>query len=215
MIYQTFHGIIPNVKIIDKKGGIMSVGIHKTHLSKKNPPDEVAAKKYLDEGMKLVKKGDTHGAIRVFMILTKEIPDSDLADNAFYNMGICHKMAKELEKAHVAFSMVVKNYPNSDAAPFAADQLEDLENVLDPAATHYLAAEQALINNELDNANNDFAKILKEFPDSRLVDNALFGLGMVAKKQNDLERANKIFRRILEKYPDSDAAESVRMMGSI
>jgi TolA-binding protein len=176
-------------------------------------PDEVLAKQYLTEGMKLVKKGDNHAAIRIFMRLTTEIPDSDLADNAFYNMGICHKMAGEPEKAHVAFSAVVKNYPDSDAAFFAKDQLEDLKDALDPASPHYLEAEEALMNKNYDGANDGFAKILREFPDSRLVDNALFGLGMIAKKQGDTSRANKIFKRILEKYPDSDAAESVRMMG--
>jgi TolA-binding protein len=175
-------------------------------------PDEVLAKQYMTEAMQCVKKGDSHKAIQIFMRLTNEIPDSDLADNAFYNLGICYKMAEEPEKAFVAFSNVVNEYPDSDAAPFAADQLEDLKDRMDEASEFFMQAEAALIKSDFDAANQGFAHILRNFKDSRLVDNALFGLGMIAKKQGDLERAKKIFDRVISDYPDSDAAQSVRDM---
>jgi len=175
--------------------------------------DETLADQYLKEGMKLVKSGNINQAIQTFIRLTREFPQSDLADNAFYNMGICHKELKEFEKAFVAFKTVVVQYPDSDAAPWAKDQLEDLENRMDPASELFISAEQAMIQGRLEEAWNGFSKIMKEHPSSILADNALFSLGMIARKRGDAERAQKIFDRVMQDFPDSDAAANVINLG--
>lgn len=168
--------------------------------------------KLLKDGMNLVKSGNLNGAIQVFIGLTQDFPDSELADNAYYNLGICHKELKEFEKALVAFKTVVLQYPDSDAAPWAKDQLEDLENLMDGASEIFVNAQQALIQGRLEDAWNTFSRILKEHPTSILADNALFCLGMIAIRKGDGSRAEKIFDRLLNDFPDSDAAENVRKM---
>ena len=116
--------------------------------------------------------------------------------------------------ALVAFKTVVVQYPDSDAAPWAKDQLEDLENIMDEASEIFISAQQALIQGRLEDAWNTFSRILKEHPKSILADNALFSLGMIAIRRGDADRAEKIFDRLLNDFPDSDAAENVRKMRS-
>jgi TolA-binding protein len=174
--------------------------------------DEAKAKALLQEAMSQEKSGCHDRAVQLFIRLTSEYPDSDLADNAYYNLGICYKTRGDLEKAFVAFKTVVKDYPKSDACIWAKDQIEDLENQQDPASDHYLEAESAMIRGDLVGAWNGFSQIMKEFPSSSLADNALFNLGSIAKTRGDFERSVQILDRVLKDYPDSDAAANIREM---
>lgn len=161
-------------------------------------------------GMELVKSGNKHGAISTFIQFTRKHPQSGLADNAYYNLGICHKELKDFAKAIVFFKIVLIQYPDSDAAPMAKDQLEDLENLMDPAAEIFIKAEQSLINNSLQEAWNGFSTIMEEHSSSVLADNALFSLGMIARKKGDHKRAQQLFDQVIRDFPDSDAAANVK-----
>ncbi len=174
--------------------------------------DEAKAKALLKEAMSKEKAGDHDRAVQLFIRLTSEQPDSDLADNAYYNLGICYKTRGDFEKAFVAFKTVVKDYPDSDACPWAEDQIEDLENQQDPASDLYLEAESSMIRGQLVEAWNGFSRIMKDFPGSSLADNALFNLGSIAKTRGDFERSVQIMDRVLKDYPDSDAAANIREM---
>ena len=59
---------------------------------------EEEASKLLQLGMARVKKKKLHNAIRLFMRLTNIFPDSDLADNAFYNMGFATNNSMSLPR---------------------------------------------------------------------------------------------------------------------
>ena len=170
------------------------------------------AGKLMKDAMKKVKGGDFHGGIQTFIRLTNEYPGSDLADNAYYNLGICHKQLRDTTKAVLAFRTVVERYPDSDAAPMAQDQLEDLENLSDAASDHYLKAENFLHQGDLDQAARGFKELLQNFPDSNLADNAMFAMGMIAKKMDRLEDAHKIAKRVIQDYPGSDAAHEAQLM---
>ncbi len=159
-----------------------------------------------EKAMQLVKDGKTHEAINAFIQFTRKHTQSGLADNAYYNLGICHKELQDYVKALVFFKIVLIQYPDSDAAPWAKDQLEDLENLMDPASEIFIKAEQALIEDSLEDAWNGFSKIMQHYPKSVLADNALFSLGMIARKKGDHKRAQQIFEQIIRDFPDSDAA---------
>tara|TARA_Y100000589_G_scaffold202340_1_gene190877 strand:+ start:3741 stop:4277 length:537 start_codon:yes stop_codon:yes gene_type:complete len=161
------------------------------------------------KGMQLVRDGKTREAISTFVEFTRKHTKSGLADNAYYNLGICHKELQDFVKAAVFFKIVLIQYPNSDAAPWARDQLEDLENLMDPASEIFIKAEQALIEDSLEDAWTGFSKIMQDYPQSVLADNALFSLGMIARKKGDYKRAQQLFDQIVRDFPNSDAASNV------
>lgn len=168
--------------------------------------DTMVAKELFKQGMQQVKQNKMKEAIQSFIQFTRENPESNLADNAYYNLGICYKRLDDYIKAIVFFRIVLLQYPDSDAAPMAKDQLEDLQNLMDPAAEVFVRAEQAMIDGDLDSAWVDFSKLTDKFPNSTLADNALLSLGLIARKKGNHDMAHQIFNRLSQQYPDSDAA---------
>ena len=165
----------------------------------------VIAKELFKQGMQQVKQNKMKEAIQSFIQFTRENPESGLADNAYYNLGICYKRLNDYIKAIVFFRIVLQQYPNSDAAPMAKDQLEDLQNLMDPAAEIFVRAEQSMIDGDLDSAWAEFSNLTEKYPDSALADNALLSLGLIARKKGNHEMAHQIFNRLSQQYPDSDA----------
>lgn len=168
-----------------------------------------SANQLFKQGMQQVRKGHLQEAMQSFIQFTRESPKSNLADNAYYNLGICSKELKDYVKAAVFFKIVLMQYPDSDAASMAKDQLEDLQNLMDPAAELFIGAEQAMIEDRLDNAWQGFTRVTEKHPESSLADNALFSLGMIARRRGDHKLSQQIFDRLKELYPDSDAAKSL------
>ena len=173
---------------------------------------ELGPAELFKQGMQLVKAGKKNEAIGTFIQFTRKHPQSGLADNAYYNLGICHKELKDFAKAIVFFKIVLIQYPDSDAAPMAKDQLDDLENLMDPASEIFIKAEQSLIENSLQDAWNGFSTIMEKHPSSVLADNALFSLGMIARKKGDHKRAQQLFDQVMRDFPNSDAAANVKKL---
>jgi len=94
----------------------------------------------------------------------------------------------------------------------AEGQLDDLENLMDPASEIFIKAEQSLIENSLQDAWNGFSTIMKKHPSSFLADNALFSLGMIARKKGDHKRAQQLFDQVMRDFPNSDAAANVKKL---
>lgn len=50
-------------------------------------------------------------AINSFMKIVNEFPDSDLADDAYYDLGLCYFQLFQFEKAIEFFMVVINDYP--------------------------------------------------------------------------------------------------------
>lgn len=167
-------------------------------------------RKLMDEGIQLFKKGKHEEACEKLLDLVSAHPDSDLADNAYYNLGQIYLKMEEFSKAYVCFKAVMDRYPDSDAAQFAGDYLDEVKNRADPSAGLYEKAQTAYIDGDLVNSEKLFTHLVKESPHSDLADNAWFYLGVLHFRQGNKAASAEAFRVVREQYPDSDAARLLR-----
>ncbi|HNY11567.1 MAG TPA: tetratricopeptide repeat protein [Candidatus Wallbacteria bacterium] len=168
---------------------------------------EKQVKKMLDDGIRFVKGKKLDDAVRVFKQIFVMYPESSLADNAHYNLGMVHEIKKEYSRAFVEYKTILELYPDSDAAIFAKDKVEELNQNLDVAAPEFSIGQNLYLNKKFADAEKVFSEIVAHHPKSDLIDNALFFIGMIKKAKKDYEGAKRIFNDIREKYPDSDAAQ--------
>lgn len=171
---------------------------------------EKEAKQLLQEGLKLAKAGAVSDAIQRLMQVVSVHPGSSVADNAHYNLGMLHLKNHDDEKAWAHFKIVVDQYPDSDAAEFAQDQLDELKHKVDPSADTFDAAQKAYIKGDLKTAKRLYEELVTHHPDSGLADNAHFALGMLGRRMGDLVSADRHFAVVRTKYADSDAARLLK-----
>lgn len=168
--------------------------------------DDAAAKKLLDEGIGHFKKGKVKEAVSRLLEVVARYPQSDVADNAHYNLGMIYERQGLKEKAHNEYDAVVRFYPDSDAAGFARDALEGLEQAADPASSLFRQAQELYRAKKFKDAMQSYEDLLSRFPKSTLYDNALLGLGMLHRFHGDPARASELFEILRTQFPDSDAA---------
>jgi len=68
---------------------------------------------YFTEGLNLAKDEFYLDSINKFKMLIDEYPQSDLADDALYNVGLCYFKMKQFEQAIETFNQVITNYPDA------------------------------------------------------------------------------------------------------
>ena len=175
---------------------------------------EQKAKALLDAGIRQVKAGRTEEALQSFLHLTASYPSSDVADNAWYNMGQLYLKQERFGKAHAAFKMVLDEYPNSDAALFAGDQLDEIKHQADPSVALFEDAQHAYIQQDFQKARDLYLRLVTETPDSALADNAHLALGVLGRRLGDEDLARKHFDIVRERYAGSDAARVLAEMES-
>jgi tol-pal system protein YbgF len=65
----------------------------------------------------------------------------------------------------------------------------------------YRSAKQAYDKGDLNNAREEFQKLLKEFPESENADNAQFWIGEIYYREKWYEKAILEYQKVIEKYP--------------
>jgi tetratricopeptide (TPR) repeat protein len=113
---------------------------------------------YFSEGLNLAKNEFYLDAINKFKMLIDEYPQSDLADDALYNVGLCYFKMKQFELAIETFNQVINNYP--DATISALDNVNEFGKTA--AKCHYGCFQCYLILNKKENAEEEI-KNLKSF----------------------------------------------------
>lgn len=68
---------------------------------------------YFIEGINLAKNEFYLDSINKFKMLIDEFSQSDLADDALYNVGLCYFKMKQFEQAIEIFNQVIINYPDA------------------------------------------------------------------------------------------------------
>jgi TolA-binding protein len=69
--------------------------------------------KYFTDGIKLASTEFYLDAIQKFNMLVNEFPESDLADDSLYNVGLCYFKLKQFEMAIETFEQVLSIYPEA------------------------------------------------------------------------------------------------------
>lgn len=109
---------------------------------------ELTESEIYERTMVYYKDGRYGEAIAGFKSFVKSYPRSDLADNAHFWIGECHRAVEKYEEAILAYQRVINGYPNGNKVPSA---------MLHQA----LAFEK--INDKI-TANLVFKKLVKRFP---------------------------------------------------
>jgi len=66
---------------------------------------------YFTEALHFIQQDFYVDAIGKFKTLIDEFPESDLADDAYYNIGLCYYNLRQFEKAISTFQYLITTYP--------------------------------------------------------------------------------------------------------
>ena len=94
-------------------------------------------------------------SISEFQLLVDQFPDSELADDALYNIGLCYFNMHQFEKSVGFFETVIHDYP--DATISILDGGNEFGKTA--AKCHYAIVNCYLALNELDNAKIELDKL--------------------------------------------------------
>ncbi|HEY9071951.1 MAG TPA: tetratricopeptide repeat protein [Candidatus Ozemobacteraceae bacterium] len=168
-------------------------------------------KERIAEAMERFKAGDLDGAEELFREFLHRYAESDLADNACYNIAKIHMRRNQTMKALEWLEYLLVHYPGSDAAYFAEDEKIELLRQLGkgPAETAdecYFRGKMALKEKKTEEAERIFQELVEKYPDSDLVDNAHYNLAVICKQRGRFDQVRRHVDIIMTQYPDSDAA---------
>ena len=124
---------------------------------------------YFTEALRLAQQEFFVDAIGKFKTLIEEFPDSDLADDSYYNIGLCYFHLNQFNKAIEAFQFLIANYPEGSISVLdggkefgktaakayygilncylGLGKVEDAENLI-PLIRNYNSSTYAMVNNE-------------------------------------------------------------------
>lgn len=135
-------------------------------------------------------------------------PNSKLAAEAQYYMGICQEQLQDYGKAASAYQVLVDRYPYSERIE---DAIEREFNI----ATLFLSGEKekiiglAILPATM-RAREIFNHIIKSAPYGPYGDLAYYKLGESYKATGEYEEARKTFQALIDEYPNSRLADDAR-----
>ncbi len=171
--------------------------------------NDLNAKSLLENGMKFFQAKSYESAIENFKKLVTLYPQSSLADNAHYNLGIIYSIQESYNKAFVELRIVIEEYPDSDAAIFAPDKLDEIKERIDPSSPIFMEGMAAVRKSDLATAKTKFAEIIERFPAGELIDNALFSLAAIEYKTGNPDLAKALLEKVLSDHAGTDAARLI------
>lgn len=113
-----------------------------------------------------------------------------LSENDYYNQGFELVKQSKLEEAKTIFERQIKAYPRGDLADDA----------------HYWIAEVMYTIQKLDVSKQHLKIIIKDYPQSARMPDAMLRLAYVEKSQGNKMEAQMLFQEIVSDHPRSDAA---------
>jgi len=175
--------------------------------------------------------GDKEKEIFAFDELRKRYPESELAQEAYFKLGIEYYDNKNYQKAIAEFNQIVQQYPDS---PFMMEsyfwigwayfKLTDysksndyfkkltIENVDYDLAqrSQFMVAETYYNMKEFSLAREEYGKYIQEYPQSDEAINAQYAIAWTYLESNDIKSSIAEFEKIIDLYPDSDYVEESR-----
>lgn len=110
---------------------------------------------YFTEGLQQAQQEFYLDAINKYQVLIDEYPNSDLADDALFNIGLCYFKMKQLEQAIEAFNQVIINYP--DASISSLDNANEFGKTA--AKCHYGIFQCLLLQGSKEEAKKELEKL--------------------------------------------------------
>lgn len=180
---------------------------------------------------KKVLKGNYESAIAEYRDIYEDHPDFVLAPRALFRAGeVQNFFLKRFHAALLAFHNLEREYPDSpyvdevlvQEAEIYKNRLRDfgraaalyqklLDRSLEPADQfQYELADCYFRLNNFEQARIEFENLLKNWPDSSLLTEVEYRVGMTYALEGKLKKAEKVFRSILKQKPDDLFAVETR-----
>ncbi len=172
--------------------------------------NDMNAKSLLENGMKYFQAKSYDSAIENFKKVVTLYPQSSLADNAHYNLGIIYSIQGSYNKAFVELKIIIEEYPNSDAAIFAPDKLDEIKERIDPSSPLFMEGMAAVRKSDFETARAKFTKVIENYPSGELIDNALFSLAAIEYKSGNSDLAKALLEKVLSDHSETDAAKLIK-----
>lgn len=153
-------------------------------------------------------KKDYGRAIDEFNKLTKNFPNSQMAAEAQYYVGLSREATGDIGKAAEAFGIVIDRYPYSNRVTDAIEhEFELAEAMLEGKKTKFLGV---AIMPAQDTAATLYKHIVKSAPYGPFGAQAQLRLGDAYVALGDLAEAEKAYQKVVDEYPTSEYAPKAR-----
>jgi len=149
-------------------------------------------KSELDNAKSLYESGDVVGAINILEEIYKKTPGSETGAQAAYLLGKSYMNVNELEKAQVYWNILI----GIDKEKYADECLYNLGII-------------AKAMEKPDEAIGCYEQLIKEYPNSNLVDDAMMNLALIHKDKGELAEAQKELMNIIETNPQSNLVGAI------
>lgn len=118
--------------------------------------------------------------------------DEDAA--ALYEAALRQHRRDSFGTARTGFEEFLQRFPDHELAPDA----------------QYFLAETWANEGQVDQALDEYARVLELYPNSRRAPTALYKSGVIEQQRGNTDDARTFFSRVLQGYPDSDEVELAR-----
>ncbi|MDR3308565.1 MAG: tetratricopeptide repeat protein [Tannerella sp.] len=227
-----------------QKGFVL--GLQKDYIGKIRMMDRVInefpSSQYIDEalyerGRSYVLLDKNKEAAESFSILVEQFSQSSLAQKAGVQLGLLYYNDNQLEKSIEAYKRVIKQYPGSEEAKVAVQDLKsvyvDMDNVGSYASyvnslggsmhvevseqdsLTYYAAEQKFSRGDFDGAQKSLVSYLRQYPEGAFSTNANYYLAKIAFDKKNYKDAKKLFTSVLESGDHKYREESLARKSEI
>jgi TolA-binding protein len=222
------------------------LGLQKNYQGKIQAMDqlihEFPSSQYIDDA--LYEKGRSYvlldmyndGALS-FATLMNQFPQSSLAPKAGVQLGLLHYNAEQLEKSIEAYKRVISDYPGSEEAKVAVQDLKSVYIDMNDISTYasyvnslggfmhievseqdsltYIAAERLFTRGDLEGARQSMENYLTNFPQGAFSANANFYLAKIAFDRKQFTEAKQLFTLVLNSGDPKFREESLARKSEI
>lgn len=164
-------------------------------LASAQPRPDDQARRLLEDGRNDIANGRARQGLDALQTIVTGFPNSQYADDALLDIGrYAEEVEKNLVKAREVYDQIAKRYPQSDAAPGAYLQMGRI------------AFATAASQGAYDDALANFQRVIRLYPESAFVPNALVASAAVYRRAGRYDAAIDAARRAVLDHPTSDIA---------
>ena len=176
--------------------------INPKKAAKDTPEDQFAW------AMQFYENKDWDRAIGEFEKIPDVFPNSKLAAEGVYYIGLCWEEKKDFAKAADNYKKLIDRYPYSDRIKDAAQREFEIANDFASGGKVKVLGVPALPGQQ--KALEIYTHIVKNAPFSDYGAQAQFQIGEVYKMQGEYEEAQKAFQAVVDEYPNSELVTKAR-----
>ena len=163
---------------------------------------ELQAEAWYYYGVNLMRLSDPVSALSEFHQWIALFQNHPLEPSIYYHIGLCHNELGEREQALATYRKILSDFHDPGIAGLTQHRLDETLSGYNDGVTIYRFG-------ELERAQREFLRILKEYPDASVTVGSRYFLALIASRESRYQEALRGFTALLRDYPEGPfAAES-------